>query len=322
VSALATSPARDIVLANGIYDNATPFYNVNGHRLYAATLGGAVLRAGITMGGNFGPGNGLLRGLAFDVSDPAKTLQNSIVHIWGTGAGSRVLDVTLNGHSTIATGIEALPLNGIVLQRVVATSFTDYGVLVLGGTALTTWPLLEDINVAQVARSVSGSSNGTAEACIWLANTGTLRRAMVRTCGVAGIWTGNSDSGSLLEQLDIDAAPVGMYMEHYTTGVTVQYMRVGTNVVTGVNCEWADPLAGGLPACVNDVIQDSTIASSKVGVNLDQGTTQTTVRRVVFQNQSWAAIGDYQGVNNAYYGNDYSGIDAGAMTVSTAHVPN
>jgi hypothetical protein len=115
---------------------------------------------------------------------------------------------------------------------------------------------------------------------------------------------------------------VGVYMEHYTTGITVQYMRVGTSVRTGVNCEWADPLTGGKAACVDNVIQDSTIASSLVGVYLDEGTTRTTVRRVKFLNQSWAAIGDYKGVDNSYYDNDFSGIDAGAVGVSLGHVPN
>lgn len=321
VSALATTPAQDIVLASGSYDNTAPFYNVNGHRLYAATLGGAVLHAGITMGGNWGPGNGLLQGLAFDVSDPTKTLANSIVHIWGSGAGSRVLDVTLNGRNTIGSGIMAVALERIVVQRVVATDFTSYGVIFLGGTTLTTRPLFEDLNVARVTRAVAGSSNGTAEACVWLANSATLRRALVRSCGVTGIWTGSINSGSLLEHLDIDGTGVGIYMEHYTTGVTVQYMRVGSNVSTGVNCEWADPLTGGKPACVDNVIQDSTIASSKVGVYLDEGTTRTTVRRVIFRNQWWAAIGDYKGINNAYYDNDYSGIDAGAVAISTGHVP-
>jgi hypothetical protein len=321
VSALAGSTPRDIVLANGIYDNTGPFYNSNGHRLYAATLGGAVLRAGLTLGGNWGPGNGLVRGVSFDVSDPAKTLANSVVHIWGTGAGSQVLDVTIGGNGTIATGIEALPLERIVVQRVVIRDFTDYGVIALGGAALSTPILLEDLNVAWVMRAVRGSSSGTAEACVWLANTAILRRALVGWCGVAGVWTGNTNSGSLLEHLDIDGTGVGVYMEHYTTGTTVQYMKVGLNVSTGVNCEWADPLTGGKPACVDNVIQDSAIASSKVGVFLDEGTTRTTVRRVTFSNQWWAAIGDYKGVSNAYYDNNYSGIDAGAVEVSYNHVP-
>jgi hypothetical protein len=322
ITALAGSTPRDIVLANGIYDNAEPFYNASGHRLYAATLGGAVLRAGLTLGGNWGPGNGLVRGVSFDVSDPSKTLANSVVHIWGTGAGSQVLDVTINGHKVVGSGIEALALERILVQRVVVRDVTDYGVIALGGATLSNPILITDLNVAGVMRAVPGSSNGTAEACVWVANTATVRRVMVRSCGVMGLWTGDTASGALLEHLDIDSTGVGIYMEHQTTGIIVQYMRVGTNVRTGVNCEWANPDAGGLPACIDNVIQDSTIASSLVGVNLDEGTTRTTVRRVKFLNQSWAAIGDYLGLNNAYYDNDYSGIDAGAVGVSQGHVPN
>jgi hypothetical protein len=322
VTALAGSTPRDIVLADGIYDNTAPFYNPNGHRIYAATLGGAVLRAGLTLGGNWGPGNGLVRGVSFDVSDPAKTLANSVVHIWGTGAGSQVLDVTINGHKVIGTGVEALALERIVVQRVVVRDVTDYGVIALGGAALTSPVVLQDLNVAGVMRAAPGSSNGTAEACVWVANTATVRRVQVRSCGVTGVWTGNTATGALLEHLDIDSTGVGVYMEHYTTSTTFQYMRIGMDVVIGVNCEWADPLTGGKPGCVDNVIQDSVIASSKAGVYLDEGTTRTTVRRVTFSNQSWAAIGDYKGVDNAYYDNDYSGIDAGAVGVSLGHVPN
>jgi hypothetical protein len=322
ISALSAATPQNIVLANGIYDNTVPFYDANGHHLYAATLGGAVLRAGLTLGGNYGSGNGSVRGVSFDVSDPAKTLSSSVIHIWGPGGiGSQVQDVTIAGHNVIATGIEALPLDRIVVQRVVVRNVTDYGVIVLGGTALTTPTLLEDLNVAGVMRAVPGSSNGTAEVCLWLANTVTVHRALVRSCGIAGVWTGNTITGAVLENLDIDGTPVGVYMEHYTSGTTIQYLNVGSGVVTGVNCEWADPLTGGLPACVNNVIEDGTIASSKVGVYLDQGTTGVTVRRFKFLNQSWAAIGDYKGVNNTYSSNDYSGIDAGAVAISYGHVP-
>ena len=66
-------------------------------------------------------------------------------------------------------------------------------------------------------------------------------------------------------------------------------------------------------------IQDSTIRSSYVGVYMDQGTTGTTVRRVTFIGETRAAIVDYLGVNNSYSGNDYSGLAAGAVPVSTAH---
>jgi hypothetical protein len=281
-----------------------------------------VLRAGLVFGGNYGSGNGLVRGVTFDVSDPAKTLGNSVVHIWGSGVGSQVLDVAINGHKIIATGIRAAALERIVVQRVLVRDLTDYGVLALGGAVLASPFRLEDLNVAGVMRAVPGSSNGTAEACVWVANNATVRRVMTRSCGVMGVWTGANATGTLLEHLDIDGSRVGVYMEHYTTGVTAQYMRIGAGVVIGVNCEWADPAYGGKPGCVDNVIQDSTIASSTVGVNLDEGTTRTTIRRVTFSNQWWAAIGDYRGVSNVYYENNYTGIDAGAVGVSLAHVPN
>src|SRR5207237_5018040 len=85
ISALANGTPQNIVLASGIYDNAAPFQNAAGHHLYSATLGGAVLRAGIVMGGNSGPGGGSVQGLAFNVSDPSKLLLNSIIHVWGSG---------------------------------------------------------------------------------------------------------------------------------------------------------------------------------------------------------------------------------------------
>jgi len=43
------------------------------------------------------------------------------------------------------------------------------------------------------------------------------------------------------------------------------------------------------------------------------------VRRVKFIGQSWAAIGDFKGINNVYYDNDYTGINPGALPVSHNH---
>jgi len=37
-------------------------------------------------------------------------------------------------------------------------------------------------------------------------------------------------------------------------------------------------------------------------------------------NQRWAAIGDFQGRGNAYYGNHYGGITSGASQVTDEHV--
>src|SRR4051794_40400361 len=57
-AALAASGPLDIALADGVYDNPGPFLNPNGHRLWAANVGRATLTAGISVGGNWGPGHG------------------------------------------------------------------------------------------------------------------------------------------------------------------------------------------------------------------------------------------------------------------------
>jgi hypothetical protein len=120
----------DIVVADGVYDSAGPFVDVNGNRVYAQHLGGAVFRAGFVLGGNWGPGHGLIQGLAFDVSDPSKVLQGSIVHVWGTGAGSQILDTTFNGHGVVPSGILARQVDGLDRPPCRRRNFRNGGVIV------------------------------------------------------------------------------------------------------------------------------------------------------------------------------------------------
>ena len=88
---------------------------------------------------------------------------------------------------------------------------------------------------------------------------------------------------------------------------TFRSLRIGPRVRVGLTAEWADPAWGRRPASVGNVIEDSRFESRLVGVYLDEGTTRTTVRRSTFANQTWGAIGDYRGKENAFYGNDYGG---------------
>ncbi|MEK6227685.1 MAG: hypothetical protein AABM40_15520, partial [Chloroflexota bacterium] len=78
----------------------------------------------------------------------------------------------------------------------------------------------------------------------------------------------------------------------------------------------------GLPACDGCVVQDGTISSCLVGVNLDGGTARTTVQRVRFLAQRIAAIDNYQGVSNTFTTNDYGGILSGAATITTNAPPS
>jgi hypothetical protein len=323
LAALANRRSRDIVLARGHYDNARPFANTFGHRIYAARLGKAVLRAGISVGANAGGSRALVRGVVFDVSERAKTLHGAIVEVWGSATHAKVLDTVLRGNRVVAAGILTRQPAGFVAKRIVARNFTDYGVLVDANELNSNVGprfLLEDLDVANVSRRPQGSSNGTAEACVWIGNTGTVRRVRVRGCGWMGVWTGTSTTKTLVEDVDVDRTPTGIYIEHFTRDSTFQAIRVRSRVRIGIVAEWASPGWGGRPASIGNVIQHSLFESYLCGVYLDDGTTRTTIRRSAFRNQFWAAIGDYRGNDNRFSDNDYSGIRHTAVPVSDDHV--
>lgn len=323
VRALARSRATNIVLANGVYDHGEPFYNRHGNRLYAAHLGKAVFRAGIVLGAHRGRGFPLLRGLRFDVRDPAKTLYGGIVHVWGSARRAHVLDTTLSGHGKVDAGLVVRQPEGFVARRMVTSGFKSYGVLIdpddPGYRARSPY-LLEDVAVARVARPSRGSSNGTAEACFWLGSKGVLRRASARQCGLMGVWTGSAASGLLVEDVAIDHAKVGLYLEHFTSNSTFQRLRVGPSVSRGVNAEWADPVWGGRPASVDNVFQDSYFDTLVAGVYLDAGTTRNQVLRSSFTGQSWAGIGNFLGIGNRFEGNSFRDLRLGAVPLSLGHL--
>ncbi len=320
ISALGRSTPTDIVLADGTYDNGSPFLDGGGHRLYAARLGGATLTAGMSVGGNFGPGKAVIQGLTFNVSSAAKTMGLGIIQVWGNASGTRILDSTFNGNSAIGAGIFISSPNGVVVSRVQVRNFTSYGVYADTNSAnrvLATPVILEDLDVSGVSRAAPRSANGTAEACVWLGNNGIVRRAKLRDCAWMGLWTGGGNTGAIHENLDIDNTPTGLYMEHFTTGSLFQHIRIGTNVTMGLVCEWDDPDWGGKPGCVDVTIQDSTIMSSEWGAFLDDGTTRTTIQRVKFIGQSKAAIYNApRGIDNTFTDNDYSQIDATAVPIT------
>lgn len=312
------------MLADGVYDSARPFWNRRGDRIYAAHLGKAVLKAGLVFGDNWGRGNGLVRGLAFDVSDPAKTLQSSIIHVWGRGAGTRVLDVTMAGHKSIAAGLMVRQPQGFVAQRIVARDFTAWGVIVDANVlklAVARPPLLEDIVATDVTRAVPQSSGGRSEACVWIGNTATVRRVYAARCAWEGVWSGTASQGSLFENVRVDESETGVYAEHYNSaGTTFRFLDISQSVKRGFNCEWADPAWSSIPGCIDVTIEDSLFATSLIGVYLDEGTTRTTILRCTFRNQTWAAISDFKGIGNLFAENDYSGLAASGLPLSHEHL--
>jgi hypothetical protein len=322
--ALAVEQAADIVLADGVYDNVEPFTNAHGHRVYASRLGGSVLRAGFVVGHNWGVGNGLLRGLVFDVNDPAKTLHGDIVHVWGTAKSTRLLDLTLDGHKVLRSGIMVRQVEGAVVQRVVARNFRNWGVIVdanIRDLQVATPPLVEDIVATDVTWPEPQSSGGHSEACVWIGNTAVVRRILAVRCAWEGLWSGTASRGSVIEDVRADEAGVGVYLEHFNSGrTTFRRLDIGPNITTGLNCEWADPAWGSVPGCIDVVVEDSVFDTRRIGVYLDEGTTRTIVRRSVFRNQSWAAIGDHKGIDNSYSDNEVSGLRSGALPLSRKHI--
>jgi hypothetical protein len=321
--ALTRGRSRNIILKAGVYDHPEPFLVHHGNRLYAARLGQVVLRAGIALGANRGGAAPLLQGLRFDVRDPRRTLNDNVIHVWGTGAGARILDTRIVGHGHIDAGIFARQVEGFVAKRVVVRGFKSYGVMVDPNNAgyRTGRPyLLEDVAVSRVGRATRGSSNGTAEACIWLGSRGVVRRASASRCGLEGVWTGSGNTGSLLQDVEINRSPTGIYLEHFTKGAVFERLRIGPAVRRGVNAEWADPAWGRRPASVDNVFRDSVFATSVVGVFLDEGTTRTSVIRCTFKGQSWAGIGNYRGIGNRFAGNNFKGLLPGAVPISLGHL--
>jgi hypothetical protein len=321
-AALANGRREAIVLAPGVYDNPRPFADRDGDRLYAARVGRAVLKAGVVLGANAGPPGASIRGLTFNVRDRAKTLHGAIVHVWGSASHASVLDTRFYGHGRIETGLLVRQPLGFVARRIVAEGFRSYGVLVDPNDLhyRTRAPFaLSDLSISRVRRPLRGSSNGRAEACLWLGSPGTAKRVSARRCGITGIWTGTATHGSRVVDATIDRTPVGIYIEHYTTDTTFNRVRVGPDVNRGVNAEWSNLAAGRKPASSDNVIEDAYFRTRHVGVYLDEGTTRTVVRRSVFVGQGWAGIGDYLGRGNTYYVNDFDAIGPTAVAVTHDH---
>jgi hypothetical protein len=321
-AALARRAPTKILLLAGRYESDRPFLNAYGHRLYGERFGKVVLTAGLSLGEDEDDPGGVVRGVVFDLRNPATTVDGVGVAVRGTGA--KVLDVALYGHRVVRSGVVVRQPEGFRAERLVVRDFTDYGVLVdmndRSRTTLARPFTLRDLDIAGIRRAVPGSSRGRGEACIWIGNPGRVERARVRRCAWTGLWTGTAATRAYVTQIDVDQTRTGVYVEHFTHGSTFDRIRVGRRVRVGLTAEWADPDWGGLPASVDNVVQNSRFESWLVGVYLDEGTTRTTIRWSTFIGQRWAAIGDYEGVGNAYYGNDYSRLAPGAAAVTHEHI--
>jgi hypothetical protein len=233
-----------------------PFIDSTGHRVYAKHLGKAVLKAGFVLEGH--TNGALLRGLAFDVFDPGKTFHGAIVNVHGDGRDNSLLDLTLDGHRKLSAGIFVRQADGLLVRRVVARRFRDYGVFADANEQslrLARRALVEDVDSRDVSRPVPRSSRGVAEACVWIGVTATVRRIRTRDCAWEGLWVGTGTRDSVFEDLDIDRSGVGIYVEHFASDSLFRRAHIGPDVVRGATCEWDDPAWGGRPACNDNVFE-------------------------------------------------------------------
>jgi hypothetical protein len=340
VSALSEPAQKDIVLADGVYDLSAGqhFVDANGSRLYAEHVGGAVLRAGLEVGANGSRSGAIVQGLAFDLSDPSKTFQDAAIDVWGNaGKDLEVLDCTFDGHWAVGVGVQAFQPDGLVAQRLVIEHFRDNGlrasdnVPVDYGTRTRAAGLISDIVVDGVSRDVPGSSDGRAEAGLWIGEpvAGGVHRVRVRNVALSGIETVNNAFDTVFTDLDIDMSGprasrgVGVYLEHYSEHLVFDRFVIRGSVV-GFNAEWDDGTAGNAAAhfttIENGVVDAEGWPSGRsIGVSLDAGTESTTVRRVTFRHQSFAAIESFRTVGaNSFSANTFQ-LATGVPSISADH---
>jgi hypothetical protein len=335
-AALSTSQPIDIVLADGGYDDAQAFENGGGHHLYAQHLGGAVLHAGLVIGGNSGSVGGLVCGVAFDVDDPAKTFQGGIINTWGNaGESASVLDCTFQGHQAVPTGVLAYNPNGLTAERLELRGFTDVGIRASDNTTVAygdPTPKLAsvaDVVVDGVVANPPGASNGTGEAGLFIGHpvVGGVHRIKVRNVYWSGIETANNAWDTTYTDLDIDMSygggenGTGVYLEHFSEHLVFHTFLVAS-AHHGYNSEWDDPAWGNVAAGHFNTIEQGRIQGGSAGVNLDEGTESTTVQDVTFVGQSWAGIGAYDTVGaDVFVHNHFSGLGPGAVPISHDHAP-
>ncbi len=291
----------DIILADGEYENATHVSFGVPHRLWAEHVGKTVLKFGFAVGAKTGKGGAEIHGLKFDISDSRRTYKGACIYVWGSGTGCVITDCRFEGHGKLDSAIMARTVDGLRVQKAVIRNFLSWGIYACD------YPekknpsipiLIEDIDIDGISQSKPRSSNGTAEAGIWLGNQGKVNRVKIRNCAIMSVWTGSACNDSVIENSDIDGSPVGIYIENITRRSVFRRFRIGPAVETGINGEWNlhDPNLGG----DSNTICDGLIDAADKGIYLDQGTKNTRVERVTIRNAKWGGIGMYRSPTSWY----------------------
>lgn len=341
--AAMSGSAKDIVLEDGTYDNASPIVNSGGHRLYARNLGKAKFVTGLVMGGSSGSGGALAQGLAFDTPGPSGKLQGGAqIYTWGAaGVGSRIYDCTFEGHMLTEYGIRATQNQGLDCQRLRIRNFRDVGlrasdnVRVAYKAATPRIKRITDIFTENVAYNPPGSSGGVAEAGVWIGHPvdNPVERIDCRNIGRKALETVNSCYDTVFRDLYLDMTGplaqaggigVGCYLEHNNHYNTYEkFLIVGVN--RGFNGEWNENTPGNAGAqhlTIRNGIVDAngwTRGGNTAGVYFDTGCDSNTVQGCTFKNQNWAGVGAFQNIGtNVFEPNTYQ-MQSTALPLRTTH---
>jgi len=330
LDALSGGTARDIVLADGTYDNGEYFHPNAPHRFWAEHLGGATLKAGLMLDKGEGA---QVHGLRLDVNSDKKGYESAIIHTGRTGNGLKVMDCFFEGNGIMELGILARAVHGLVFQRLVMRDFQHDGIRITSypnDVTPSPGPHLSDLDIANVKDPDPGCCNGTSEDGILLMNgdSATLvERVRVRNVDWMGVSTSGWVRGGRWRDIDLDSSFTGFYIEHGTNNIILERFHIGSRVQEGIAFEGGNEWSHYAGVGENIVVQDGVDEAYQSGVNISVCNKNETIQRVVFKGQCFAAISNWathpfgtctgeEGATNKFIDNDYSGIDPGAEAVT------
>jgi len=323
---LARKPAKDIIIADGVYDNNRPFNPAAPHRLWSERLGGATFKAGIIFHSGVGAE---VHGIRFDVNASAKTAHGAIILTRGKGHRTTVTDSWFEGNKTLQHGMLFKATDGVVVRRVIIRQFRKHGLRVDG------WPhfgdpapQISDVDVYWIRDPNPNCCKGTSEFGILIRAVvpgGIVERAKARWMDWSCFLPIDA-KGMIWRDLDCDWARQAFYIEHYTDGQLIERFSFGPNIIAGLNIEGALPNWHWRPSGERFTIQDGTMASVRKGVTISACNRDVTVQRVKFVGQCYVAVIDNTNHPSAakhcsggpvtLLENDYSQILSGARAIA------
>ena len=320
-SALRRRRPAEIVLADGIYEHDGPVVARAGHRLWARNPPErGVPRAVLHYGLDFGEfPRFAVRGLGFAITAREQAAVDGtyaaalLNHVTSGSVGGVITDCAIDGGVAVTQGIQIGCPRGAVVRRCVIRRCTDEGLRISDNRfdSAVRITAISDLEISEIARDPRGASDGRAEAGLWVGHVVLkgVQRIRVRDTGWMGLWTGNASRGTVFSDLDIDTASgttpdtgkhasFGIYLERYNGvrgsgqgGNQYERFELGPSLEVGITNEWDEGRSGD-QASNGAIFRDGRVRSSRIGINLGEGTLAPTIENIWFSGQSDAAIVD------------------------------